>query len=546
MLEPAAPDSSLPALPLPQELEWQLAGADLGRVQRWLNDHATVAGLSIEARPTQLLRDRYFDTADWRLHRAGFALRIRGIEGGAPEATLKSLHSSRADAALRTELSEPLNAASFDALQRSTGPVAARVHAVVGREPLQALFDVRTRRRRYAVRGGARGEVGEIALDATEFARPSGEPSARAERVEVEALAPDAPLEALVGVLCSECGLEGANGSKFALGLESVGLEPPVQARIATPEAAAALGVEALARGCIGALLAKWRLHEPAARRGDDPEELHELRNSVRRLAVVLGLYADFLPPRLARARDQLKALQATLGVARDFDVALAQLAAFAEELTADERVGLEALIAHERAARARARLGLVRALDAAATRRLVETLALAVDSPFSLRPPRRQGPAAKVVPVVIRKRYRKLKRALASLGPDSPSEAYHLIRSQVKKFRYAIETTADLYGKPAGSLLRELRRLQDRLGQQQDAYMGRQRLDALANVKPALPPATLFLMGRIAERHATSISGARARLGRPGRRLKRRWKRLRAAFAAVRARELPAEPKAP
>src|SRR5882724_1357468 len=85
------------ATEFPRELEWQLAGADLGQVERWLSEHATVAGLAIERRPTLELSDTYFDTADWRLHRAGFVLRVRGGDG-ATHATLKSLVSSRPDA----------------------------------------------------------------------------------------------------------------------------------------------------------------------------------------------------------------------------------------------------------------------------------------------------------------------------------------------------------------------------------------------------------------------------------------------------------------
>src|ERR1022692_4606010 len=90
-----------------REVEWQLASTDLGSVRRWLADHGTIDGLVLEPRPSSQIFDTYLDTDDWRIHRAGFALRIRS-ESGKSEATLKSLHSARAEVADRRELSEML------------------------------------------------------------------------------------------------------------------------------------------------------------------------------------------------------------------------------------------------------------------------------------------------------------------------------------------------------------------------------------------------------------------------------------------------------
>src|SRR5271156_1680998 len=90
-----------------REVEWQLACTDLNPVRRWLAEHGTIDGLILEPRSTLQIFDTYLDTDDWRIHRAGFALRIRS-GCGKPEATLKSLHSASAEVADRRELSEPL------------------------------------------------------------------------------------------------------------------------------------------------------------------------------------------------------------------------------------------------------------------------------------------------------------------------------------------------------------------------------------------------------------------------------------------------------
>src|ERR1700750_2324631 len=90
-----------------REVEWQLASTDLASVRRWLDDHGTIEGLVLAPQSTLQIFDTYFDTDDWRIFRAGFALRIRS-EDGKSEATLKSLHASRDAKADRRELSETL------------------------------------------------------------------------------------------------------------------------------------------------------------------------------------------------------------------------------------------------------------------------------------------------------------------------------------------------------------------------------------------------------------------------------------------------------
>src|SRR5713226_2041568 len=105
-----------------REVEWQLACTDLGSVRRWLADHGTIGGLVLEPRSTQQIFDTYLDTDDWRIHGAGFALRIRS-ESGKSEATLKSLHSAGTELADRRELTETLESSASESLRQSIGPV---------------------------------------------------------------------------------------------------------------------------------------------------------------------------------------------------------------------------------------------------------------------------------------------------------------------------------------------------------------------------------------------------------------------------------------
>ncbi|HJP66588.1 MAG TPA: hypothetical protein VKA30_09835, partial [Actinomycetota bacterium] len=79
------------------EVEWQLDALDLRPVERWLGTYLPAAGSSDDSPwgmvqgegRTRVLTDVYLDTEDWRVFRAGFALRTRK-QGKAAETTLKS------------------------------------------------------------------------------------------------------------------------------------------------------------------------------------------------------------------------------------------------------------------------------------------------------------------------------------------------------------------------------------------------------------------------------------------------------------------------
>src|SRR6202789_3343893 len=206
-----------------REVEWQLACTDLSSVRRWLSDHGTIDGLILEPRSTQQIFDTYLDTDDWRIHRAGFALRVRSGTGST-EATLKSLHSAGTEVADRRELTETINSSDSEAIRESVGPVGTRVFAVSGARTLLPLFELRTSRQRFAVRKRDEArQLGEIALDENVISRRHGEPQASMVRVEVEALTKvHGPLRSLVRTLRSICKQETASDTKYSLGLKSV------------------------------------------------------------------------------------------------------------------------------------------------------------------------------------------------------------------------------------------------------------------------------------------------------------------------------------
>jgi triphosphatase len=533
-----------------REVEWQFTAPDLGPIRRWLEQHALFEGLRIEPLPAQQLRDTYLDTEDWRVFRAGFALRLRH-QGAQLEATLKGLHSARHDVADRREITEALPKGGDKALAQATGPVGSRVHDVAGVKPLRTLFEVRTARHRFAVRSRKpAADIGEIALDEARFSR--GDRHRRPmllTRVELEAAGPDsAPLERLVSQLRSECGLHPATENKFAVGLRSASLEPPRTPGLGAepvpspsvmgpPTRASDFAAAALQR-----LLREWQANEPAARLGEGPEPLHRLRVTGRRMDTVLSLFRPYLPAAIAKSRPRLKGLLDALGGVRDADVRLQAAGSFRSGLAEGERAGLDPLLQHLQSERGRARSAMLRALDARSARNWLDTLPdqLARTALPATAASSRAAAALAVVPDLIQKRYRKLRKCARRLTAESPITEFHKVRVRTKKLRYALEIIAPTYGAPAEEMLAALHKLQSKLGTQHDEDVVAGYLTQLAG-RPAanFTAATLFLVGRMAERNAREAARMSGKLDKPLRKVRgRRWKALRSRMDDLRDRK--------
>jgi len=102
------------------EQEWQFTAAALDAARAWLAAQpADPSERRLAAKPTLELTDTYYDSADWMIFRAGFALRMRRERGGLgdqTEVTLKSLNDGHHGLARRTEFSELVGGADMTAI----------------------------------------------------------------------------------------------------------------------------------------------------------------------------------------------------------------------------------------------------------------------------------------------------------------------------------------------------------------------------------------------------------------------------------------------
>jgi CHAD domain-containing protein len=542
------------------ETEWQFDAVDLRPVEHWLlNGHG---GLSLTAvlQATKHQRDCYLDTDDWRFYRAGFSLRLRVTASGA-EATLKSLEGAVGDVRRRREITEALNSGELSELLESSGPVGERVRLVAGAHAVGPIFEIQTYRRTFSVQLHDQPPA-EVALDETSV--PVGETvdPVRLQRVEIEvADAASSELQAFVQALRADCSLQPAAMSKFELGLFARGLKPPGLPEFGSRSIAASQSIGEVAYAILRRQFAAFLAHEPGTRLGEDPEELHDMRVAARRMRAAMRLFDDALPARAEKHRAEVSWIARALGEVRDLDVQLEQIHAWSAGADGADREALQVLASMMAARRSASRRQLLRALDSRRYERLVASAGALLR-----RGPSRQAlasagasaqvPVVVIAPGLISRRYRKVRKLGSHIRPDSPPEDFHRLRIECKRLRYALEFFVEIYGKPAQALIQRLVVLQDLLGQHQDAYVAISHLQelSLAHTK-RLAPATVFAMGRIAERYAQQAASLRADFSAAFEQLKGKpWKRLRRVMesrrevplAAARARRRPPKPKAP
>jgi triphosphatase len=512
-----------------QEVEWQFDADDLAPVEDWLREHPSASGFAILPEATRELSDTYYDTEDWRFYRAGYALRVRR-DGKRVEATMKSLSPAEDGLRRRREISERLRSGGPKTLMKARGPVGERLRALVGARELRPLFEVRTRRQVFELRpDGSTAEnhqsVGEVALDSSEFSG-EGKESTSLRRVEIE-VDPRVGASTFVDELRGTHGLRPAGVSKFEAGLSAYGLRPNGAPELGSTEIDATLSAGEVAFAVLRRHFAAMLDNEPGVRLGEDPEDLHDMRVATRRLRATLKLYADFLPERASRFERGLRWVGSSLGEVRDLDVHLERLAREASEGGCGE--SLDEIIAALQERRDEARQRMLEMLDSARYERLLSSFAGVLR-----RGPSPTGPILEVAPDLVRRRYKKARKAADSLSEDSPPEDFHDLRKKGRRLRYALEPLQGIYGKPAQRMVEVLKELQDDLGDHQDLVVAVAMLQE-QGVAGNLPPQTIFSMGSMAGRYTREAAEIRAAVpgSEPFRVLSKgkEWKNLRKAM---------------
>ena len=514
------------------EQEWQFSAPGLDAARAWLAAQPqNPTDRRLATQPTLNLTDTYYDSPDWMIFRAGFALRMRceRADDGAEQAevTLKSLNAPRNGLAHRTEFSQRVDGEDMTAVVGATG-IGERIRELIGERPLTALFKANTRReRQHLLEAGSNLALAEVDLDETSIEAPSGV-SQQLKRVEVECInATPAALEHFVMQLREAAKLEPVETSKFRAGLKAAGLHPTGHLELASLEISATQPFAdtqfALLRRYFAVVLEK----EPLVRSGS-PVAVHEMRVAARHLDVLLRLFSGYGPRWAVAARGALRGLIKSLGAVRDCDVQLEYLLNSSAALTGTDRAAIEPLRERLASHRARARARLLQLLDSNRTRSWVahwqEQLRLGTASGARAR----DATTATVARDFIRTTAGKLRKHADRLNDDSSADDFHRVRIRAKRLRYALDAFGSLYGDPAREYLAALAKLQHVLGEYHDSTVRAGLFAELVTQGRSVPGATSFLVGRLVERDQSDFNKCRRKFVKAYRRInRRRWRAL-------------------
>ena len=237
--------------------------------------------------------------------------------------------------------------------------------------------------------------------------------------------------------------------------------------------------------------------HDPGARLGDDDEDVHQLRVATRRLRAFLRAARPMVDREWADGlRTELRWLADSLALVRDLDVMIGHLRAELGALEPAERTAFEPLASRLDAEREIARDEMLRALGSARYLALLDRLE---------EPPRLTGDAP------LRKLFQAEAKRLRKADPDQEAadEELHALRIKTKRARYAAELAAPELGKGGKRFIGAAKRLQDVLGEHQDAVVAEERIRTL--LRRTRGAGAHLAAGRLVERQRARRAAARA-----------------------------------
>jgi CHAD domain-containing protein len=249
--------------------------------------------------------------------------------------------------------------------------------------------------------------------------------------------------------------------------------------------------------------------HDPAMRLDRDPEAVHQARVATRRLRSDLRTFRGLVQADWASGlRDEFGWLAGVLGAVRDRDVMLQRMARHVDGLAEASRPRAAGILTTLQAARAQARAELLETLGADRYLALLDGLVEAANAPMLL--PQAEQPAGDVLPGLVRQPLQALARRVKALRDGASEEELHQVRIRAKRVRYAAEAVAPVLGKRARVVARAAVRLQETLGEHQDAVVAERWLRAWARGTRSV--AAAFTAGELAGLERAAAADARAR----------------------------------
>jgi CHAD domain-containing protein len=461
------------------------------------------------------LRRTWLDTFDWRLYRAGLTMeQVTGRHGAELRLTGRDgrlAASEQLPAGRGTR--RPRWPSRIEALP--AGPLTEQLAPVIGVRALLPVARATSTLREQRVLNDDDKTIARVIADRMSVAFPA--PAILPARLTVspvrgyqgQAARLAAALAALPGVMPDgQPALEAVLAPAGRRAGDYTG-KIEVQLAAGMPAAAAMALV-------FDALLDTLAANVPGTIGDVDTEFLHDLRVAVRRTRAGLKLAGQVLPCGLrARFRPEFKWLGDLTTPTRDLDVYLLGLPAMTAGLVGADPADLRPFGEYLRRQRAQAQRELARGLRSARFEGICRDWrqALATAAATARRPT-----AGRLAADSIAGAHRAVLAGGSAITPASPPESLHDLRKRCKELRYVLEIFAPLHDPGAAwQAVRELKRLQDCLGEFQDTDVQRAEIRAFAvqMIAQRLAPApALLAMGEVAAGLARRQHQARDEFG--------------------------------
>ena len=238
---------------------------------------------------------------------------------------------------------------------------------------------------------------------------------------------------------------------------------------------------------------------------GIDPEPLHDLRVAVRRTRSVLNAAKHVLPSDVrSRFRKKFGWLGDVTSPVRDLDVQITEWDSYTAALDDHARDALAAVLDDVSDRRRTARDDLARTLRSDRYRRLVDGWRAFLATPPGESGSEAREPIGRLVIARIEAAQHKVLKRGRDIGPTSPAEDLHELRKDAKKLRYLLECFGGLFAtRRRRAFVKQLKALQDNLGEHQDAAVHAARLRDLSQelrASSAVASDTLLAVGELIE----------------------------------------------